>query len=83
MLHLNIKQMFIKTLVWSAITYMYGYETWVVNNAEKKKLDAFELKCWRCMESISQIEQKTNKKVLRTVKKIVHSWMRFEQGVGK
>jgi len=50
-IHLNIKKRLIKTYVWSIATY--GCGTWVINNTEKKKLEAFEMWCWRCMESIS------------------------------
>jgi len=32
-----------------------------------KKLDTFEMWCWRLMERISWIERKTNEEVLRTV----------------
>ena len=45
----------------------YGCETWVINDTEKKKLEAFEMWCWRRMERISWIERKTNEEVLRTV----------------
>ena len=26
---------------------MYGYESWTVKKAERQRLDAFELRCWR------------------------------------
>ena len=26
---------------------MYGYESWTVNKAENRRIDAFELWCWR------------------------------------
>lgn len=64
-IHLNIKKRLIKTYVWSVATY--GCETWVINDTEKKKLEAFEMWCWRRMERISWIERKTNEEVLRTV----------------
>ncbi|KAL4132882.1 hypothetical protein QTP88_009959 [Uroleucon formosanum] len=64
-IHLNIKKRLIKTYVWSVATY--GCETWVINDTEKKQLEAFEMWCWRRMERISWIERKTNEEVLRTV----------------
>ena len=64
-IHLNIKKRLIKTYVWSVATY--GCETWVINDTEKKKLEAFEMWCWRRMEKISRIQRKTNEEVFRTV----------------
>ena len=26
---------------------MYGYEGWTINKAERRRTDAFELRCWR------------------------------------
>ncbi|KAF0767756.1 Reverse transcriptase domain-containing protein [Aphis craccivora] len=61
------KKRLIKTYVWSVATY--GCETWVINNTEKKKLEAFEMCCWRRMKRISWIERKTNEEVHKTVGK--------------
>jgi len=52
--------------MWSVVTY--GCETWMKNDTEKKKLEAFEMWCWMHMERISWIERKTNEEVLKTVK---------------
>ena len=30
---------------------MYGYESWNVKKAEHRRIDAFELWCWRTLES--------------------------------
>ena len=30
---------------------MYGYESWTVKKAESRRIDAFELWCWRTLES--------------------------------
>ena len=32
-------------------TVMYGCESWTVNKAEHRRIDAFELWCWRRLES--------------------------------
>ena len=26
---------------------MYGYESWIINKAEHRRIDVFELWCWR------------------------------------
>ena len=30
---------------------MYGCESWIVKKAERQRIDAFELWCWRTLES--------------------------------
>ena len=30
---------------------MYGYESWTIKKAESRRIDAFELWCWRRLES--------------------------------
>jgi HJR/Mrr/RecB family endonuclease len=40
-IHINVKKKLIKKYVWSVATY--GCETWVINDTEKKKLEAFEM----------------------------------------
>lgn len=46
----------------------YKSETWIINNAEKKNLEAFEKWYWRRMKSIRWMEMKTNEEILRIVK---------------
>ena len=31
---------------------MYGYESWTIKKAEHQRIDAFELWCWRRLESL-------------------------------
>ena len=35
----------VKTLVFPVV--MYGYEGWTIKRAEHRRIDAFELSCWR------------------------------------
>ena len=35
----------VKAMVFPVI--MYGYESWTIKEAEHRKIDAFELWCWR------------------------------------
>ena len=39
----------VKAMVFPVV--MYGYESWTVKKAERRKIDAFELWCWRTLES--------------------------------
>ena len=34
------------------LVVMYGYESWTIKKAERQRIDAFELWCWRTRESL-------------------------------
>ena len=42
---LPMKVRLVKAMVFPIV--MYGYESWMVKKAERRKIDAFELWCWR------------------------------------
>jgi len=35
---------------------MYGYESWTVKKAERRRIDAFELWCWRRLLDCKEIQ---------------------------
>ena len=39
----------VKAMVFPVV--IYGYDSWIVKNSEHQRLDAFELWCWRRLES--------------------------------
>ena len=39
----------VKAMVFLVV--MYGCESWTVKKAERQRIDAFELRCWRRLES--------------------------------
>ena len=39
----------VKAMVFPVITY--GYESWMIKKAECRRIDAFEMWCWRILES--------------------------------
>ena len=39
----------VKAMVFPVV--MYGCESWTVKKAERRRIDAFELWCWRTLES--------------------------------
>ena len=39
----------VKAMVFPAV--MYGCESWTIKKAEHRRIDAFELWCWRTLES--------------------------------
>ena len=42
---LSTKVCMVKPMVFPVV--MYGYESWTIRKAEHKRIDAFELWCWR------------------------------------
>ena len=46
---LSTKVCLVKAMVFPVV--MYGCESWTVKNAESRRIDAFELWCWRRLES--------------------------------
>ena len=82
--HLSIKtrQRAIKTYVWSVL--LYGSESWTLSKQMEKRLEAFEMWCWRRLLKISWTERISNEEVLRRmgverelIVKIRASQMRF------
>ena len=46
---LPTKVRLVKAMVFPVV--MYGYESWTIKKAEYQRIDAFELRCWRRLES--------------------------------
>ena len=42
---LPTKVRLVKDVVFSVVTY--GYESWIIKKAEPRRIDAFQLWCWR------------------------------------
>ena len=63
--HLSIKtrQRATKTYVWSVL--LHGSEAWTINKPMEKRLEAFEMWCWRRLLKISWTERISNEEVLR------------------
>ncbi|KAL4149828.1 hypothetical protein QTP88_003684 [Uroleucon formosanum] len=62
---IRVKKRLIKVYVWSVA--LYGCETWVLNKAEQKFLESFEMWCWRRMLRVSWVERRTNENVLNEI----------------
>ena len=50
------------------VNIRYGAETWTISRAMNKRLEAFEIWCYRRMLRISYIEHKKNEEVLNLMK---------------
>ena len=44
---------------------MYGFESWTVKKAERRRLDAFELWCWRRLLRVPWTARRSNQSVLK------------------
>ena len=46
---------------------MYGCESWTIKKAERRKIDAFELWCWRRIWRVPWIAKRSNKFILKEI----------------
>ena len=46
---------------------MYGYETWTVKKAEHRRIDAFELWCWRRLLRVPWSARRFNRSILKEI----------------
>ena len=44
---------------------MYGYKSWTIKRAECRRIDAFELWCWRRLLRVPWIARRSNKSILK------------------
>ena len=82
-LSIDLKSRLIKTLIWSIATY--GAETWTLNQEMIRRIESFEMWCWRRMLKVKWTEKKTNAEVLKeanverslltSIKKRKHKWL--------
>ena len=46
---------------------MYGCESWTVNKAEHRRIDAFELWCWRKLLRVPWTARRSNQLILKDI----------------
>ena len=46
---------------------MYGYESWTVKKAEHRRIDAFELWCWRRHLRVPWTARRSNQSILKEI----------------
>ena len=51
----------VKTMVFPAV--MYGCESWIIKNAELRRIDAFELWCWRRLLRVPWTARRSNQSI--------------------
>ena len=46
---------------------MYGCESWIVKKAERQRIDAFELWCWRSLLRVPWTARRSNQSILKEI----------------
>ena len=47
---------------------MYGCESWTVKKAERRRIDAFELRCWRRLLRVPWTARRSNQSILKEIR---------------
>ena len=55
----------VKAMVFPVV--MYGCDSWTVKKAERRKIDAFELWCWRRLLRIPWTARRSNQSILKGI----------------
>ena len=55
----------VKAMVFPVV--MYGCESWTVKKAERRRIDAFELWCWRRLLSVPWAARRSNQPILKEI----------------
>ena len=62
---LPTKVCLVEAMVFPAV--MYGYESWTVKKAECRRIDAFELWCWRRLLRVPWTARRSNQSILKEI----------------
>ena len=46
---------------------MYGCESWIIKKAERQRIDAFELWCWRRLLRVPWTARRSNQSILKEI----------------
>ena len=62
---LPIKVSLVKAMVYPVV--MYGCESWTIKKAERRRIDAFELWCWRRLLRVPRTARRSNQSILKEI----------------
>ena len=62
---LPTKVCIVKAMIFPVV--MYGYESWTVKKAERQRIDAFELWCWRRLLMVPWTARRSNQSILKEI----------------
>ena len=55
----------VKTMIFPVL--MYGCESWTIKKAERRRIDAFELWCWRRLLRVPWTARRSNQSILKEI----------------
>ena len=55
----------VKAMVFPVV--MYGYKSWTVKKAERRRIEAFELWCWRRLLRVPWTARRSNQSILKEI----------------
>ena len=55
----------VKAMVFPAV--MYGCESWTIKTAERQRIDAFELWCWRRLSRVPWTARRSNQSIVKEI----------------
>ena len=55
----------VKAMVFPVVTY--GCESWTIKKAERRRIDAFELWCWRRLLRVPWTARRSNQSILKEI----------------
>ena len=67
---LSTKVHLVQAMVFPVV--MYGFESWTVKKAERRRIDAFELWCWRRLLRVPWTARTSNQSILKETSTGVH-----------
>ena len=62
---LSIKVHIVKAMVFPVV--MYGHESWTIKKVECRRIDAFELWCWRRLLTVPWTARRSNQSILMEI----------------
>ena len=62
---LSTKVCLVKVMVFPVV--MYGCESWIIKKAEHRRIDAFELWCWRRLLRVPWTARRSNQSILKDI----------------
>ena len=62
---LSTKVHLVKAVVFPVV--VYGCESWTIRKAEQRRIDAFELWCWRRLLRVPWIAGRSNQSILKEI----------------
>ena len=62
---LSTKVHLVKAMVFPVV--MYGCESWTMKKAERRRIDAFELWCWKRLLKVPWTARRSNQSILKEI----------------